>query len=81
MIIRKSILCLAEIESFVDPWVISIVGDFENGGKASDEHVGQLFEISLKNDCWKGSKQYYDLCKRLNVCKKYQGISFNLKLG
>ena len=46
MIIRKSRLCLAEIEAFVDHWGRLIVGDLENGGQADAEYLGRIFEVS-----------------------------------
>ena len=46
MIIRKSILCLADIEDFVASWDQYIVANLENDGQAYDEHVGRIFEVS-----------------------------------
>ena len=46
MIIRKLRLFLEGIEDFFDRWGQSIVGDLENGGQASDDHVDRLFEVS-----------------------------------
>ena len=45
MMIRKLRLLPAYIEAFVDRWGQLIIGDLENGGQATDDHVGQLFEV------------------------------------
>ena len=42
MIIQKLRLFPEEIEDFVDLWVLSIVGDLENGVQAADKNVGRL---------------------------------------
>ena len=46
MIIQKLWLCLADIEAFANSWGQSIVGDLEDGGQDSYDHVGQLFDVS-----------------------------------
>ena len=48
MMIWKPKRFLAEIKAFVNVWGWSIYGDLENGGQAADEHVGPIFEVSLK---------------------------------
>ena len=45
----------------------------------------EFLSWAKKIGCWKGSKtiQYYNLCTKLSICRKYQGItsSLNLKLA
>ena len=39
-------LCSSDIEASVDCWGQLIVGELENCGQASAEHVGRIFEVS-----------------------------------
>ena len=54
MIIQKLMLCLSDIEAFVDRLCQLIVSDSENGVQDSAKHVVWLFEVSLKVGFCKG---------------------------
>ena len=80
MIIQKLRLFLAEIEAFVDHWGQSIVGDLENVGQAGPTFRDQLKKLASEKALKRTN--YYNLCTKLSVCRKYQGkiIYLNMKV-
>ena len=61
-IIFKLCLCLLKITSVVNCYNLSIGYNRGNLLRASDEHVGTLFNKTWENGCWIGSKKGTTIC-------------------
>ena len=62
MVNQKQRIYSVDIEAFIDRLCQLIVGDLENSGQATAEHVGRLFRGELENLAYEKAKKTTTIC-------------------